>query len=125
VLGAPWLDGERLERALATAGLKGVEFRAVEFVPDASKFARERCRGIRIAITDRAALRPIAVGLEIARQLRLLYPRDWNAAYEKLLGNAAVYDALRSGKSVVEMEAVYRPELEKFCERRKRFLLYP
>jgi uncharacterized protein YbbC (DUF1343 family) len=126
VIGAPWLDGDRLQRALASAGLKGVEFRTVEFTPDASKFAGQRCRGVRIAITDRAVLYPVSVGLEIARQLRVLSPRNWKAAaYENLLGNRAVYEAVRSGKSVAEMEALYRPELEQFGERRKRFLLYP
>jgi uncharacterized protein YbbC (DUF1343 family) len=126
VIGAPWLDGSRLQRALAAAGLPGVEFHAVKFVPSASKFAEQQCGGIRIAITDRAALRPIATGLEIARQLRLLYPRDWTAtAYENLLGNHAVYEALRSGKSVAEMEALYRPGLADFLNRRKQFLLYP
>ncbi|MGA2257913.1 MAG: exo-beta-N-acetylmuramidase NamZ domain-containing protein, partial [Thermoguttaceae bacterium] len=126
VIGAPWLDGQRLQQALAAAGLPGVEFRAVKFVPTSSKFARQECNGIRITITDRAALRPIRTGLEIARQLWLQYPRDWTVAlYEDLLGNRAVYEALRSSKSVAEMEALYRPELEQFLGRRERFLLYP
>jgi len=126
VIGAPWLDGRRLQQLLAAAALPGVEFRAVKFVPASNKFVRQECGGIRITITDRASLRPIHVGLEIARQLRLLYPGDWTAAgYEDLLGNHAVYETLCAGKSVAEMEALYRPGLEKFLERRERFLLYP
>jgi uncharacterized protein YbbC (DUF1343 family) len=111
---------------LSAAKLPAVEFRAVKFTPVASKFAGRECGGIRIAVIDRAALKSIRTGLEIARQLQLLYPRDWNvAAYERLLGNHAVYEALRTGKPVSEMEAVYRPELDKFLKRRERFLLYP
>ena len=103
-----------------------MEFQAVKFVPASSKFAGRECGGVRITITDRAALRSIRTGLEIARQLRLLYPQDWNvASYESLLGNHVIYEALRSGKPVAEMEALYRPGLEEFRKRRERFLLYP
>jgi uncharacterized protein YbbC (DUF1343 family) len=126
VIGAPWLDGPRLQKALAAAKLPGVEFRAVKFVPTTSKFPGQECGGIRIAITDRAALRSVHVGLEIARQIHILYPKEWTVApVESLLGNHAVYEALRSGKSVAEMEALYRPGLDEFRKRRERFLLYP
>ncbi len=126
VIGARWLDGGRLQKALAAAGLPGVEFQAIKFVPTSSKFAGQECSGIRITITDRAALKSIRTGLEIARQIRLLYPNEWNVAkYENLLGNHAVYEALRAGKPFAEMEALYRPGLEEFRKRRERFLLYP
>jgi uncharacterized protein YbbC (DUF1343 family) len=126
LIGAPWLNGPRLQQALAAAKLPGAEFHAARFVPTASKFAHEDCGGIRITITDRSALRPIHTGLEIARQLHLLFPQDWKvAAYESLLGNHAVFEALRSGKSVAEMEALYRPGLDEFRKRREQFLLYP
>jgi uncharacterized protein YbbC (DUF1343 family) len=136
VVGAPWLDGQRLQQALAATRkrvpgeraprLPGVEFRTATFVPRESKFAGQECGGIRITITDRTALRPVSMGLEIARQLHLLYPREWNVAgYESLLGNRAVYEALRSGKSVAELEALYRPGLDDFRKRREQFLLYP
>ncbi|HUT88496.1 MAG TPA: exo-beta-N-acetylmuramidase NamZ domain-containing protein [Thermoguttaceae bacterium] len=124
-IGAPWLDGSRLVQALDQAGLPGIEFRPVEFTPDASKFKGERCGGIAFKVTDRSTFQPIRTGLEIARQLRLLYPDDWKAeAYDRLLGNKEVYEAVLSGKTVDEIEALYRPGLEEFLEQRSRFLLY-
>jgi uncharacterized protein YbbC (DUF1343 family) len=126
VIGAPWLDGPRLQQALSATKLPGVQFQAIKFVPTSSQYAAHECRGIRITITDRAALRSIRTGLEIARQLCLLFPREWTvSAYLSLLGNQAVYEALRAGKPVAELEAVYRPGLDEFVKRRERFLLYP
>jgi len=125
IIGAPWLDGEKLKQALDGAGLEGVEFRAVTFTPTASKFKDEQCQGVTITITDRSLFRPIRTGLEIARTLRTLYPDDWNAqAYDRLLGNKQVLDAVLAAKPAAEIESIYRPGLEVFQEKRSRFLLY-
>jgi len=125
IVGAPWIDGERLERALSGADLPGVRFRAVAFTPDASVYKDERCEGVTIAITDRAAFEPLRAGFEVARQLRLLYPDAWKApAYDRLLGNRQVLDAVMAGKTVDEIEAIYRPGLDEFLTHRAKFLLY-
>ena len=58
VLGAPWLDGAALARALNEAQLPGVRFVPLRFTPESSKFAGEECGGINILVTDRGALRP-------------------------------------------------------------------
>ncbi len=125
IIGAPWINGAQLERALRGAGLPGVSFRAATFTPNASKFRNEICHGVRITITDRASFEPLRAGLEVARQLRILHPDDWNAqAYVRLLGSKRVLDAVEAGETVDEMWAIYRPDLENFKRRRSRFLLY-
>ncbi len=124
-IGAPWLDEARLVRALEEAGLAGLEFRAVAFTPNASKYRGQRCGGVAFAVTDRNAFRPIRTGLEIARQLRTLFPDDWKPdAYNRLLGNTRVYEAVLSGRPVDEIESLYESGLEAFVEKRSRFLLY-
>lgn len=126
VIGAPWLDGAQLAERLAKIDLPGVDFVPLEFVPQASKFEGQRCGGVRILLTDRDTYRSVHTGLQIAVQLRSLYPDAWQAeAYRHLLGNRQVLDALLAGQSVAEMEAGYRPDLAKFCQRREKYLLYP
>jgi uncharacterized protein YbbC (DUF1343 family) len=126
VFGAPWIDAAGLQKALAAAKLPGVEFSVVSFTPTTSKFTGKECHGLRITITDRAALLPIRTGLEIARQLALLHPKDWKtAAYIGLMGNQRVLDAIRSGKAVSDIEAIYRPDLDQFIKQRPKYLLYP
>ena len=125
IIGAPWLDAAGLARALTDAGLKGVQFTPITFMPDASKFQNELCGGLSISITDRNAFKPLVIGFEIARQLRILHPQDWKAeAYDRLLGDRQVLEAVLAGKSVDDIQSLYQAELEEFSKRRSRFLLY-
>jgi uncharacterized protein YbbC (DUF1343 family)/CubicO group peptidase (beta-lactamase class C family) len=125
VIGAPWLDGVRLVERLDALKLPGVRFQSIVFAPTASKYAGERCGGMSIAITDRATFRPGRTGLEIARQLRILFPKDWKVVmYDRLLRNRATLDAVTAGESVDRMESLNRDALGEFLALRRRFLLY-
>jgi uncharacterized protein YbbC (DUF1343 family) len=125
VLGAPWLDGRRLAAALNQCGLPGVRFVPIFFTPQASKFAQKRCGGVNISITQRSDFRSVRTGLEIARQLRALYPQLWDArTYDRLLGNKQVLDALLAGQTVEQMESLCEPGLRDFLQRRRQVLLY-
>jgi uncharacterized protein YbbC (DUF1343 family) len=102
-----------------------VAFVPIRFTPESSKFAGKDCGGVNVLITDRAALEPVRLGLEIAYQLRRLHAAEWDAApYARLLKNAAVHEALLAGQTPDAMEAAYQAELEQFRQRRERFLLY-
>ena len=125
VLGAPWIDGKQLAAELNAAGLKGVRFIPIEFTPDDSKFKGRKCGGINVTITDRSAIDSVAIGIELATTLRRLYPLDWQATRaDRLLINAEVYNAILDGADRAAIEALYRPELEEFLERREEFLIY-
>jgi uncharacterized protein YbbC (DUF1343 family) len=124
-IGAPWLDGTRLADAMNRRGLPGAGFEPAEFTPESSKFEKQKCRGIRITITDRRALEPVRLGLAIACQLRRDYPETWDArAYDRLLGHAESLKALMAGKEPAEIESTWQAELEGFRQRRGRYLLY-
>lgn len=126
VVGAPWLDGGRLAQALNEAGLPGVQFVPITLTPTASKFAGQCCGGIRLVVTDRAAYRPVFTGLQLACQLRRLFPDAWETrAADRLLGNRQVWEAILNGRSAAEIEALCQPDLEAFRARRARYLLYP
>ena len=125
VIGAPWLDGSRLADSLNGLQLPGVHFVPIVFTPTASKFADERCGGVRLILTDCRVYRSVPTGLQVARQLRLLYPQDWQAAaYAKLLGHQRVLEALLDGRSLAEIESLYEAGIEEFHQRRAGFLLY-
>ena len=123
--GAPWLDGEKLADKLNAAAMAGVRFEPDEFTPDSSVYGGNRCRGVRITVTDRKALESVRMGLEVAHQLRILFPDQWAAEkYLHLLGNKQVHEALLAGKSVEEIVSLYEPERQVFLQRRAKFLLY-
>jgi uncharacterized protein YbbC (DUF1343 family) len=125
VIGAPWLDGRALANGLNRASLPGVSFAPLEFTPDASKFAGERCSGVRLTITNRAAFEPLQTGLQIARQLALAYPDTWEIeALPRLLGNDATERAVADGLPYVDILAAYAPGLDEFRKRRAQHLIY-
>jgi uncharacterized protein YbbC (DUF1343 family)/CubicO group peptidase (beta-lactamase class C family) len=125
VIGAPWLDGAKLAERCNALDLPGVRFVRIAFAPTASKFAGQRCGGVRFVVTDRDAYQSVRTGLHVAVQLRQLHPDAWQAsAYGRLLGNQAVLDALLDGRGVAELEAIAEADIKAFVKRREAFLLY-
>ena len=124
-LGAPWIDGLQLARSLNAAGLRGVKFTPIDFRPNASVHANMLCHGVQILITDRQAIRPLDVGLQIATLLRQIYPDEWDvASYQRLLADRAVWSAVQRAQPLGEIHSVFESELQSFRQRRAAFLLY-
>jgi uncharacterized protein YbbC (DUF1343 family)/CubicO group peptidase (beta-lactamase class C family) len=125
IIGAPWLDGQRLASYLNNRKIAGVRFVPVRFTPKSSVFRNEECGGVNLIITDRARLRPVQMGLEIAIALRRLYPAEWKVEdYARLLVNTETHAAV---KRIDEPEAIMRlwaDELSEFRRARSRALLY-
>ena len=125
VIGAPWMDGQKLAETLNRVGLAGVRFIPVRFTPKASKFANEECGGVNIVITDRGSFRPVATGVEIAYQLNRDYSGTWKVDdYLRLLVNRAVLTALKERRTPPEIMATWQAGLAEFAAVRKRFLIY-
>jgi uncharacterized protein YbbC (DUF1343 family)/CubicO group peptidase (beta-lactamase class C family) len=125
VIGAPWMDGNKLSDALNLAGLAGVRFVPVRFTPRASKFANEECGGVNIIITNRDAFRPVATGIEIAYQLRRLHAGDWKVDdYIRLLANREVLAAIKGGKTAADVTGLWQAGLSDFAATRKKYLIY-
>jgi uncharacterized protein YbbC (DUF1343 family) len=125
VVGAPWLDGVKLAEALNRAGLGGVRFVPIHFTPRSSKFANQECGGVNIIIIDRGSFHPVATGIEIAVQLNKLFAGKWNVEeYGRLLANSAALNALKQGKSAVEVIQTWQAGLAEFARARKQYLIY-
>jgi uncharacterized protein YbbC (DUF1343 family) len=125
VIGAPWLDGQKLAAELNGQRLSGVSFVPIAFTPASSKFANERCGGVNIAITDRTRFEPLRTGFAIAAALRKVYPTDWEAkSYGRLLGNERTLQAVLDGKPPGEILEVAREGVSAFERRRLTHLIY-
>ena len=125
VLGAPWIEERSLARSLNATGLSGVRFVPIRFTPNASKYKDESCGGVNIVITNRQTVKPVRIGIAIACQLRKMYPRKWETkSLNRLLSNEQTNAAINGGKSWREIESGWQSELEKFKQRRSKYLLY-
>lgn len=125
IIGAPWLDGQRLAGYLNKRKIAGVRFVPVRFKPDASVFKNDDCAGVNIVITDRGRFRPVQTGMEIAVALRKLYPADWKIeSYARLLVNSETLEALKRDQEADEISRLWTDELFEFRRARARALLY-
>ncbi len=95
VVGAPYINGQKLAAFLNLKNLPGVRFVPIKFKPNASVFKDEMLGGINIIITDRAEFRSVNTGIEIASALRALYPNEWKPDnYNRLLANSEVHEKI-------------------------------
>ncbi len=125
IVGAPWIQGDKLAEQLNQRGLPGVRFVPLRFTPRASVFKDQECDGVNIIITDRAAFRPLLTGIEMALALRKLYPNDWKVDnYLRLLVNADTLARVKRGDSAREILNSWNAGLQEFRKARAEILLY-
>ena len=123
--GAPWMDGEKVAAALNAAHLPGLKFVSQPFIPVSGLYQGRRCNGVGIRIGDRAAVRSMTMGIEIAALLEKLFPKNFEI--EKtifLLGNAETVQKLKDGVPAAQIIASWQPALAEFDKTRRRYFLY-
>jgi uncharacterized protein YbbC (DUF1343 family) len=125
IVGAPWIQGDKLADYLNQRGIPGVRFVPLRFKPNASVFKDQQCSGVNIIVTDRVAFRPLLTGIEMALALRSLYPNDWKIdSYLRLLVNADTLERIKRGESAREIVASWNTALQEFRRARAEILLY-
>lgn len=125
VIGAPWIDGQKLAAHLNARNLPGIRFVPIKFKPTTSVHKGLDCGGINMIVTDRARFKSVKTGLEIAVALRKLYPSDWKMErFIGLLGNQDAYDRIARGETADEVEKSWQIGLTDFMRLRAQFLLY-
>jgi uncharacterized protein YbbC (DUF1343 family) len=123
--GAPWLNGDDVAAALNERHLPGVHFAAKPFIPIAGLYAGQRCGGVAIRVTDRAAVRSMRVGLEIAAILRKLYVQQFDTSkLIALVGNSDTIQQLQSGVAPEKIVASWAEGLTAFEQVRRKYFLY-
>jgi uncharacterized protein YbbC (DUF1343 family) len=76
IVGAPFVDADRLAVALTAFEPPGVVFRPIRFVPTFDKWRGQSCDGVSIHVIDPHAARPYRVGLAVIAACRRLWPDD-------------------------------------------------
>ncbi|MCU0767404.1 MAG: DUF1343 domain-containing protein [Gammaproteobacteria bacterium] len=125
IVGAPWIDGAALARALNALGLPGVRFAPTTFTPETATHAGKRCAGVRVEVADRGALDAPAVGLALAYALQRLHPQELQI--DRILGNLGsreVLDAIRDGRPFADARALADRQAKAFLPVRARYLIY-
>jgi uncharacterized protein YbbC (DUF1343 family) len=124
-VGAPWIDGQRLSDALNAREIPGVRFYPVAFTPTASRFANQLCQGVFIVVTDRATVRPVRVGVEIAAALLRLFPGQLEVDQAaRLFGSVDGLTRLKAGEDPAAIAATWSGAEARWRLLRAKYLLY-
>jgi uncharacterized protein YbbC (DUF1343 family) len=125
VFGAPWIDGRKLAAALNGADLPGLRFVPIEFTPTSSKFAKEKCQGVYILVTDRDALETVRSGLTMAWCLKKLFGDTFQVdKVNNLLVNTRTMEALKQTDRPETLPETWKDPLAEFMKVREKYLTY-
>jgi uncharacterized protein YbbC (DUF1343 family) len=136
LIGAPWIDGDRLAAAMNARGLSGVHFRPAVFEPTFQKHARQTCGGCQLHVTDRRIFEPVRAAVELLAEFRRQDPsrfawREPPYEYEHdkqpidiLYGTDRLRATLDSGGEVGSLFAAWEADEEAFRRLRQGYLLY-
>jgi uncharacterized protein YbbC (DUF1343 family) len=136
LIGAPWINGERLAAAMNARRLAGVHFRPVFFEPTFQKHAKQTCGGCQMHVTDRTSFQPVRAAVELIAEFRRQDPSSfaWRQPpyeYEHdkwpidiLYGSDRLRLAIDAGEELDRLIASWNPEEEAFRRNRERYLLY-
>jgi uncharacterized protein YbbC (DUF1343 family) len=125
-VGAPWIDGPALSRALNARFLPGVRFLPVDFTPRAPyPYADQLCHGIELIVTSRNVIDSPELGLEIAAAIQKLAGEKFKMnKIATLLANRSVLEALLAKRDPQRIAEDWQQQLHAFEEKRKPYLLY-
>jgi uncharacterized protein YbbC (DUF1343 family) len=136
LIGAPWIDGERLTDEMNAKQLPGAQFRPVVFEPTFHKHAKETCGGCQVHVTDRRSFAPVRAGVELIAALRRQAPDRFawrNPPYEYehdkwpidiLYGSDRLRTTIDTGGDPSVLAAEWQRDEEAFRALRQPFLLY-
>ena len=123
-IGAPWIDGVALAAALNARKVPGVRFYPVRFTPVSSRYKDEACQGVFMIVTDREALRPVRVGMEIASALSRMYGPTFDTKNtDRLVGSSRQLARIVAGEDAAGVAEGWAADEAKWRLLRVKFLL--
>ncbi len=133
LVGASWVDGEKLAAYLNLQRIGGVQFRPLSYRPFYFDTAGSRFLGVQIHVTEREKLDMTGVQISVLDALQRLFPQkdiferakpDRIGSFDKASGSSELRKALQSRKSVKEILKSINAECASFNATREKYLLY-
>jgi uncharacterized protein YbbC (DUF1343 family) len=128
LVGAPFLNGEALSKALTDSGAPGALVRPVTFRPSFEKHAGKRCQGVMLHVTNAELFRPVATYLSLITLARAQAPDAFEfrtspyefettiPAFDLLTGSDRARQAMLAGASAEEVARLVAPVDQPFRE---------
>lgn len=133
VVGAPWIDADRLAAKLNAQQFPGVRFQPFHYTPFFGRYSGEPCHGVLIIITDCKSYLPVTTQFLIIGILKNLYPSEFQKGLEasksreemfnKVNGTDKVLQILKEEQYIIwKLRALHQHERKLFLEKRKKYL---
>lgn len=125
--GAPWLKAGKLAKRLNKAGLAGVKFEPLALTPSKDVYEGKRCEGVKVTVTDRAAVRALDIFVHAAYWLRRLNGGDFVLKPEeikKMTGSGDLLRLLEAGEGPGAVIAAFEKSNAPFKAEAAKYLLY-
>jgi uncharacterized protein YbbC (DUF1343 family) len=136
LIGAPFINPDRLIAWANVHRLGGVHLRPVFFEPTFHKWAGQLCGGVQIHVLDRDEFEPYRSALVLLAAMRRLWPREFrwrDSPYEYenermpidlIAGTSAVRTQLAAGATTENLESTAADDAARFVKQRRKYLLY-
>ncbi len=133
MIGAPWIEAEKLANALQKHNLPGVTFKALHFKPFYSTFKGENCQGVQIYITDFEASNLSALQFVIMDELARMYPdhatfdhanKNRYNMFDKVSGSNYIRETFSKEHKWSDIEAYWNKDVESFKKLSSKYYLY-
>ncbi len=123
--GAPWIDAISWAEWINRNAGSGVLASAVDFVPSASKYDGERCRGVHLSLTDRDVLASVRLGIAMVSGLHRLHAEHFEIdGVNVLLASDQVLNSIKAGADIDEICGSWQAEVHQWRQSVSDLLLY-
>ena len=122
IIGAPYINPiELADRLNADRSIEGVRFSPAFFIPLFSVYRDQKAYGVQLHVTDKRALRPVALGVKMIEAIRELYPEEFRFTPPSVEG-ARWHVDIASGNTDLRLSGLSSDELmEKWNAQAERF----
>ena len=128
-VGAPYVNAPELLRRVRGYNLPGVSFELAEFTPRGEgwmQFRNQRCRGVRLRITDRDAYKPVLTALVFLSEIRKMHGQSLGMGpMLQMLGSEWAPAAVRRGDDPRAIYARWERENAEWERKVAKYRLYP
>ena len=133
LIGAPWIEAEKLATSMNNLKLPGLDFRPIYFKPFYSNFKDQNCQGVQIHILDYKKAKLSEVQFYIMQEINKLYPdkavfnnanKDRFNMFDKVSGSDQIRLRFSKNNSVDDIKDYWYKDVENYRKMSKKYYLY-
>ena len=131
IIGAPFVDGRVLAKAMNGKKLPGVLFSPAYFTPTASKHQGIACQGVHIHVTDPRAFLAADTGVELLFEIKNRWPEEfqflsttpeWGRPFSQVLFGGP--EIMEEGMTAEKIREKFSQDSQAFAKRMEAYQLY-